>query len=424
MSVSARDRAASGAGTEPQLAALAQSLAAALACVVEADAAESGSEAYVGTAADPVAELFLIAAGGTGGHVLPAVETARELARRGHECIFVGAGRGMEERLTAKAGFPIELIPIGPLNRVSLARRLRTLAALPLAAFRAWRLLGRLRPAAVLSVGGYASGPVALAAVLRGVPLVALEPNAYPGLANRLAARFVARALTGFPEANRYFPEGRAETIGTPVREEFFNSVNKKHSETFMILVTGGSQGSRTLNRACAEAARIWAKDGTAAGVTLLHQTGRDQCHEARSEYELLRERTGFDAQAVEFIDDMPAAFARADLVISRSGASTAAELAAAGKPSVLIPFPFAADDHQAKNAAALAAAGAALVVPDAEWTGERMVSEIEQLRRTPDALESMARAARGVARPDAAKRAADVMEQAALRTDVEGRRR
>ena len=412
MSVNARSKA------DVRRPTLAETLATALVCVVEVetDSLEESAED-----ARAVARLFLIAAGGTGGHVLPAVETARELRRRGHQCVFVGAGRGLERRLTESAGFALERIPIGPLNRVPLSTKLKTLAALPLAAARAWRLLGRLRPAAVLSAGGYASGPVAVAAIVRGVPLVALEPNAYPGLANRLAARFVARALTGFTETNRYFPRGRAETIGTPVREEFFRTANKKHSETFMILVTGGSQGSRTINRACAEAARTWAEGGTAAGLTLLHQTGREQYNEVRSEYELLRERTGFEAQAVEFIDDMPGAFARADLVISRSGASTVAELAAAGKPSVLIPFPFAADDHQAKNAAALAAAGAAQVVPDAEWSGERMVREIERLRSTPGALESMARAAQGAARPDAAKRAADVIEQVA-RSSGDGR--
>ncbi len=406
MSASAHSR------SDSQKASLAESLAAAFAYVVDQEAEPGEARA---DAAGNVGRLFLIAAGGTGGHVLPAIEVARELRRRGHQCLFVGAGRGMERRLTAQAGFEIEVIPIGPLNRVSIWTKLKTLTSLPQALTRASRLIARLKPAAVLSVGGYASGPLALAAILHDTPLVALEPNAYPGLANRLASRWAARALTGFGDAGRYFPAGRSVSIGTPVRQEFFAPVKQKHSETFMILITGGSQGSRTLNRAAVEAARIWAEDGTAAGLKLLHQTGRDQYNEVRSEYELLRERTGFEVEAVEFIDEMPQAFGRADLVISRSGASTVAELAAAGKPSILIPFPFAADDHQAKNAAAIEAAGAARVFKDADWTGETMAREIEQLRATPGVLESMARAAHSVARPDAANRAADVLEQVAL---------
>ena len=356
---------------------------------------------------------ILAAAGGTGGHIVPALEVARELRDRGHSCVFVGAGRELEQRLTGAAGFPLEALRSGPLNQVSLATKIRTLLSLPGALFDALRLIGRYRPAAVLSLGGYASGPLAAAAWLRGVPIVALEPNAYPGMANRLIGPVVARALTGIPATEKYFRRNRVETIGAPVRKEFFEISIKKHTEPFMILVTGGSQGARTLNRAVAEAVQLWVRNGASKPLRILHQAGKADAGRLQSEYAGLGGES-VQAEAVEFLDDMPAAFAQADVVISRAGASTVGELCAAGRGSILIPYPHAADDHQTRNAEALASAGGAQVVSDAQWNGARMVQEIESLLSVPGRLEEMEKAARSLARPGAARRAADVLEEVA----------
>lgn len=357
----------------------------------------------------------LAAAGGTGGHIVPALEVARELRDRGHNCIFVGAGKELERRLTGAAGFPLEALRSGPLNQVSVLTKLKTLMMMPGALVDAWRLIGSYRPAAVLSLGGYASGPLAAAAWMRGVPIVALEPNAYPGLANRLIGPVVTRALTGIPATEKFFRKSRAETIGAPVRKEFFDIPVKKHSEPFMILITGGSQGARTLNRAVVEAVQLWAQNGAPKRLRILHQAGKSDGARLRPEYEGLGGGS-VEAQAVEFVDDMPAAFAEADLVISRAGASTVGELCAAGRASILVPYPHAADDHQTRNAEALAATGGALVVSDAEWDGARMVREIEALLADPSRLERMEQAARSLARPHAARRAADVLEEVARR--------
>ena len=356
---------------------------------------------------------ILTAAGGTGGHIVPALEVARELRDRGHNCVFVGAGRELERRLTQAAGFPLEALRSGPLNRVSPATKIRTLSNLPRALFEALRLIRRYRPAAVLSLGGYASGPLAAAAWLRGVPIVALEPNAYPGMANRIIGPVVARALTGVPATEKYFRRSRAETIGAPVRKEFFEIPIKKHTEPFMILVTGGSQGARTLNRATAEAVQFWARHGASQSLRILHQAGKADAAGLQAEYAVFRSGS-VEAEAVEFLDDMPAAFAQADVVISRAGASTVGELCAAGRASILIPYPHAADDHQTHNAQALASAGGSQVVSDAQWNGERMVREIESLLSVPGRLEEMEKAARSLARPGAARRAADVLEEVA----------
>ena len=361
------------------------------------------------------AVTILAAAGGTGGHIVPALEVARELRERGHHCVFVGTGRELERRLTSAAGFPLEALRSGPLNQVSLATKISTLLRLPGALLDAWRLIGYYRPAAVLSLGGYASGPLAAAAWLRGIPIVALEPNAYPGMANRLIGPVVARALTGIRETEKYFRRSGTETIGAPVRKEFFEIPIKKHTEPLMILVTGGSQGARTLNRAAAEAVQLWAQNGASKSLRILHQAGKADAGRLQLEYASV-ESGSVQAEAVEFLDDMPAAFAAADVVISRAGASTVGELCAAGCASILVPYPHAADDHQTHNAEALASAGGAKVVSDAEWNGARMVQEIESLLSVPGRLEQMEKAARGLAQPGAARRAADVLEEVAGR--------
>lgn len=350
----------------------------------------------------------MMAGGGTGGHVIPALAVARELRRRGHRCVFVGTRRGLEVRLVPPEGFPLEFIEIGPLKRVGLVRAGRTLTELPLRVLQAWALLARLRAAAVFSMGGFAAGPVALAACLRRTPLVVMEPNAMPGFTNRRLGRWVTRALLSFPEAGRFFPPSKWEVTGLPVREEFFRLPRKPREAVLTVLITGGSQGSRTLNEAAREAWPLFRRGPVP--VRLLHQTGPQAFAGLAEAFRA----SGLEGEILPFIDDMPGAFARSDLVVCRSGAGAVAELAAAGKPSILVPFPYAADDHQLRNAEAMAAAGAARLVVDGEMNGARLYEEVTRLAQEPGRLEEMGEAARRLARPQAAARAAEVLEWAA----------
>ena len=305
-------------------------------------------------------------------------------------------------------GFPLELIQIGGLKRVGFRQRLATLMQLPISTMYARRLLKSRGVAAVFSMGGYVAGPPVIAALIRRVPVVVMEPNAVPGFTNRRIARYVRRALISFPETARYFPRGRTELTGLPVREEFFSIPPKTHGAKFTLLITGGSQGSRTLNQAARQSWPLFRESGMP--VRIVHQSGPAACDELRAVFE----QSGLDGEVLPFIADMPAAFAQADLVVCRSGAGAVAELAAAGKPSILSPFPFAADQHQLRNAEALVRAGAARLVVDREMTGERLFATVVQLAADPDVLERMGHAARGLAHPGAARRAAEVLEEVA----------
>jgi UDP-N-acetylglucosamine--N-acetylmuramyl-(pentapeptide) pyrophosphoryl-undecaprenol N-acetylglucosamine transferase len=261
---------------------------------------------------------------------------------------------------------------------------------------------------AVFSMGGYAAGPAVLAALARRIPVVVMEPNAMPGFTNRRIARLVTRALIGFPETARWFPAGRTELTGLPVREEFFGIQAKPRGEVLNILITGGSQGSRTLNEAARGSWKLFREAGTKVRMVL--QAGRAGADALREEFNA----SGLAGDVCAFIDDMPRAFAAADLVVSRAGAGAVAELAAAGKPSILVPFPFAADQHQLRNAEAMQRAGAARLVTDSEMSGERLFAEAQELSAEGGVLERMGSAARGLAKPGAAARAADVLEGAA----------
>jgi UDP-N-acetylglucosamine--N-acetylmuramyl-(pentapeptide) pyrophosphoryl-undecaprenol N-acetylglucosamine transferase len=351
---------------------------------------------------------FVLTGGGTGGHVTPALAVATELARRGHEAVFIGTAHGLEWRLVPAAGFRIERIEVGGLKRVGWKKWLRTAAQLPVSTARAWRLLGGLRPAAVFSTGGYVAGPVVLAAVLRRIPVIVMEPNAMPGFTNRVMGRWIERALLGLEEAARYFPPGRSELTGVPVRKEFFTLEPRTPQAQLCVLVTGGSQGSRTLNRAFRASWPLFVR--AELPLRFSHQSGPAEYKELLSDFA----KTGLAGQVSDFITGMPSAFAEADLIVGRSGANAVAEICAAGKPAILVPFPYAADDHQRRNAEALVAAGAARLVSDAEMTGERLFAEVRDLALHRERLASMAAAARRLARPGAAARAADILENAA----------
>ncbi len=354
----------------------------------------------------PGARTFIMAGGGSGGHVIPLLAVARELRARGYDCVFIGTRAGFEARLVPPAGFPIEFIEIGGLKRVGIGRLLRSLAQLPAGIVRARRLLARLGPAAIFSLGGYAAGPVVIAGWLLRIPIVIMEPNAVPGFTNRWTGRLVSRALLNFPDAARFFPAGRSEVSGVPVRDGFFTIAPRPPAEKTTILITGGSQGSRTLNNA-ARASWPLFRDANAP-VRFIHQTGRATHEELAREFA----ETGLDGEIVPFIDDMPAAFAAAGLIVCRSGAGTTAELAAAGKPSILVPLPTAADNHQLHNAEAFERAGAARLVLDRDMNGHSLFDEVMLLTSAPSTLVQMGSQARQFAHPGAARRAAAVLEQ------------
>jgi len=351
--------------------------------------------------------IFCMAGGGTGGHVIPGLAVARELRARGHEVYFVGTERGVEHRMVPANHFRIEYVALGGLKNVGMMTRVSSLWGLIRSTVTQIGRFRARRPDAVFSMGGYVAGPPVLAAVFQGIPLVIMEPNAVPGFTNRHIARWVKRALVSFQETERYFPAGRAEVTGRPVREEFFAIPPKPADDTFTVLITGGSQGSRTLNLAARESWRMFREAGLR--IRLIHQTGPGMFEELEREWKA----AGLEGEISAFIADMPAAFARADLIVCRSG-GTVSEIAAAGKPSVMIPFPFAADQHQLKNAEAFERAGACRMFLDKDWTGERMFQVISELAGDRAQLAAMGEQARKLAKPGAAQRAADVLQEAA----------
>jgi UDP-N-acetylglucosamine--N-acetylmuramyl-(pentapeptide) pyrophosphoryl-undecaprenol N-acetylglucosamine transferase len=352
-----------------------------------------------------MARVFLIAAGGTGGHLFPGLAVADVLRARDPQVhvVFVGTPRGLEGRLVPAAGYPLELLPILPLNAVGFARMARGLLALPRAFFRAFGLLRRLRPEAVLGVGGYAGGPIVLLASLLRVRTVILEPNARPGFTNRTLLPFVGRAACAYEETRTLF--GRKGVVtGNPVREAFARIARKEHRAPLLLLAFGGSQGSRRLNRALVEA--LPHLPG-ADRLRIVHQTGEAERADIAAAYAA----AGREAEILAFLDDMPKRFGEADLVFSRSGATTCAELAAAGRAAVLVPFAEAADDHQRQNARALAAAGASRMIEEKDLSGPGLAHVLRELLDAPERLSHMEEAARGLARPDAAARVADLLE-------------
>ena len=344
----------------------------------------------------------LIAGGGTGGHVIPALAIAREL-RDVHsaEVRFVGTARGLETELVPAANFPLDLIRVGQLKNVTLGTRARTLADLPLGVLRCVSLLRAHRSHVVVGVGGYASGPMMLAAIVRGTPTLAFEPNAVPGLANRLVGRRVSAAAVNFAATCAYFRG--AVVTGIPVRQEFFAIVPKTTAGQ-RLLVFGGSQGARVLNEILPQIASGLLR--RFPELTILHQTGarhRDRVLAAYENAGITTDRL----QVKPYVERMVEEVAAADVILCRSGASTAAELAAAGRCAVLVPFAAAADDHQRRNAEVMVAAGAARMILETELTPVRAEAEISTLLQNADSRQRMANAARLLAHQDAAERIA-----------------
>lgn len=344
----------------------------------------------------------VIAGGGTGGHVIPAIAIARELrSRHGAEVLFIGTARGIENRLVPQAGFELKLVQVGALKNVSFLTRIRTLFDLPRAVFVASQILKEFGADVVIGVGGYASGPAMMAAILKSIPTLAFEPNVIPGFANRVVGRWVSAAAVHFEKSKKYFRN--AQVTGVPVRNVFFQLPQQSENHESTLLITGGSQGAGAINRAMIAALPLLKEKIQALHV--IHQTGERDYNEVRAAYE----KAGISAEISAFLDDMPKAFAAADLVLCRAGASTVAEISAAGKPAIFVPFPFAADDHQLRNAEVLASKGAAVVIAERDLTPEKLAGTVAGLLNDSDTLRKMAEASRLQSHPDALEKIAEM---------------
>ena len=345
---------------------------------------------------------LLFAGGGTGGHVFPmlAVAQAVRTAAPGVRLVFVGTDKGMETKLVPERGYQLELVKVLPIRGAGLGGALRGIGRAAGSIPEARSIVRRIGPELVFSIGGYAAGPVALAARTLGIPLALMEPNAEIGLANRLIAPFVQRAYIAFPESQRYFNEALTVRTGVPLREGFEPTPYVAPRGGIKVLVLGGSQGAQSLNEAVP---RALASLGHT--VQVVHQCG----HAHAAQTHALYAKLGFGdrARVQPFIDNMPAALGEADIVVGRAGASAVAEICAVGRPSLLVPYPFAGD-HQKVNADSVAREGAAVWVPSAEATPERLATELGALRDDPSRLAAMAAAARGIGRPQAARAIAE----------------
>ena len=355
----------------------------------------------------------LIAGGGTGGHLYPGMAVAEEVVRRGGQVLFVGTSRGLEARAVPAAGYPLELLEVSGLKRMGLIATLRGLFHLPKAFFRSLAILRRFRPDVVLGVGGYASGPMVLAAALWRYPTAIQEQNSVPGITNRILSRLVRVVLVAFEEARRSFPAAKIETVGNPVRSKLVATLtagasNDEQSAAPSILVVGGSQGARAVNDLVMAAVEVLAKNGPMPAI--VHQTGPSDLDRCKERYRVLCVLDRVEARP--FIDDMATEYHRASLVVARAGALTLAELAIAGRPAILIPLPTAADDHQNKNAARFAQAGAAIVLNQQTITGAALAQLLGDLLADSGRRQAMATAMRGLARPKAAAAIVDRLEK------------
>jgi UDP-N-acetylglucosamine--N-acetylmuramyl-(pentapeptide) pyrophosphoryl-undecaprenol N-acetylglucosamine transferase len=342
---------------------------------------------------------IVIAGGGTGGHLYPGIAVAREVLRRRPDSVitFAGTARGIEARVVPREGFELDVLRSAGLKGTSARALVSGLSLLPLSGVDAWRILSRRRPDLVIGVGGYSSGPVVALAASRGIPTLLLEQNAAPGFTNRTLSHVVSAAAVTFESTVGSFGR-RGFVAGNPVRPEFFSerrgdAVNVPPK----VLIFGGSQGAHAINVAGVEAApQLAAHRG---GLAITHQTGERDLEFVRDGYR----GAGLVARVEPFLFAMEREITSADLVVSRAGATTIAELTAAGRPSVLIPLPTAAYDHQRKNAEVLRAAGAAEVIEQKDLTGERLAAKISELLADTGALGRMSEAAHRMAKPDAA---------------------
>lgn len=352
--------------------------------------------------------VALIAAGGTGGHVFPALAVAHELSARGFRIEWLGAPKGIETRVVPANQFPLHLISVSGLRGKGIKRLLLAPFMLLKAVSEAAAIIGKLRPNVVLGMGGFASGPGCLMARLRGVPVVIHEQNAIPGLTNSLLARIATRILEGFENAFANKRIAGAEYTGNPVRRDIIDcSDAEKHPSKPQLLLIGGSLGAVALNDMLPLAL---AQIPLAQRPVVWHQCGRGRSEAVAGEYQ----RLGVDAKVSDFIDDMAAAYAWADMAICRAGAMTVSELAVAGVPAIFIPYPYAVDDHQSHNARWLVARDGAVMLPQQELTANTLAQQIQALLAQPDQLQAMAAAARSAGKREATVRVASICEEVA----------
>lgn len=361
-------------------------------------------------------DTVLLAGGGTGGHVFPMIAVADELKRRlpNLDLVFVGTERGVETQVVPEKGYRLELLDIEPIRGRGAWGALKGARRAVASLGQARELVRCLEPKVVFSIGGYAAGPVSLAARSLGVPLALMEPNSVIGLANRLIAPFVQRAYTTFPQVERHFAAGCVLRTGLALRRGFEPRPYNYHGGTLNVLVLGGSQGAQSLNETVPHAL-----SRCRAPLTVLHQAGKGNDGAVRQLYQSLGAR-GRQVHVEPFISDMPSTLANADLVIGRSGAGALAEICAIGRPALFIPYPYASGDHQYVNASVLVEQGAAVCLRSQEATVERLTAELDQLMESPDRLRQMAVAAQRLGKPDAAEVVAqDLMELGNLPLDV-----
>ncbi len=356
---------------------------------------------------------MLVAGGGTGGHVFPALAVAQEWLRHGEalgerrQAVFVGTERGLENKLVPPTGIPLEHIRSAGLKGMGGMKLARHLAMLGPAYLDSRAILRKHRFDVAFGLGGYAAGPILLAAAMKGIPVVIFEPNAEPGLTNRILARFATRVAVGYEETARRLGK-KAVVTGCPVRPEFKYVSPRRLEPPFRILITGGSQGARPINRAVKEALPLlkqWKNE-----LLIVHQTGEREYEDVRAGYLSCE----FTAQVKPFLMDMPERLAWADLIISRAGQTTIAEIAAVGRAAIFIPFAGAADSHQLRNAQALERAGAARVLPESKLNGARLAHEIMSLLAKPDEIAGLAAKARQFAAPQATQDIVKLIEQVA----------
>lgn len=360
-----------------------------------------------------MSRVLMIAGGGTGGHIYPAIAIAQEFVSRGEgrNVIFVGTARGLETTIVPKAGFPLELISVAGLQGKGPLELLKNLALLPVGFFQAWALLGRHRPGVVLGVGGYASGPLLAVARLRGIPTAIHEQNAYPGLTNRILARIVQTVAVAFPGALPRLNRADGVVTGNPVRKEFFTAAASRtigsESDRIRLLIFGGSQGSKTINDAMTGALLFLSR--LKGRLEIVHQTGPKELEHVREEY---RTSAFSDARVVPYLDPISGEIAAADLVVCRAGAMTIGELAAVGRPAILIPFAAATNNHQEENARAVESAGGAVVITESQLTPERLGNAIAEIAGDAQRARTMGSGALSLAAPDATRKIVDLLEK------------
>jgi UDP-N-acetylglucosamine--N-acetylmuramyl-(pentapeptide) pyrophosphoryl-undecaprenol N-acetylglucosamine transferase len=352
---------------------------------------------------------LLIAGGGTGGHVFPAIAIAQEwLARsKEREVVLVGTLRGIETKLVPAAGLPLETIRVAGLKGKGGTTLLRNLGMLGSGLSDAFGVIARHKPVVAFGVGGYAAGPMLLATWLRGIPNVIFEPNAEPGLTNKLLARLSKRIATGYAVSAQAWGS-RAMVTGCPVRPEFFAIQPHKPEKPMRLLITGGSQGALPVNRAFMQASELLAKRKDE--LQIVHQTGERDYNEVQAAYT----RQQMQVEVAPFLTKMADRFAWADVIVCRAGAITAAEVAAAGRAAIFIPFGKATDSHQLRNAQEMTNAGAGKLITEAELNAERLTQEIFSLLDQPGEIERLGTKAHSLANPEAVREIVDLIEEAA----------